>query len=155
MRYRRYMPGDFEALYAIEKECFQPPLRFERGYLQQLTRARNGATWVAENKDGCPVGFAVVEWKRQREGGLAAYVVTIEVLQEQRRQGAGSHLLQKVEESALAAGANAIWLHVEARNEAAQRLYRRHGFHEAGAAEDFYGPGCGAQILLKLLPGRA
>lgn len=151
MRYRLYKPEDFEALYAIERLCFQPPLRFERAYLEQVTRARDGATWVAESDVGNLVGFSVVEWKRLREGRLAAYVVTIEVLQEHRRQGVGGELLRRMEESAKAAGAGWIWLHVDARNEAAQKLYRGHGYDERGAVKDFYGPGRGAQVLAKAL----
>ena len=151
MRYRLNKPEDFEALWTIERQCFQPPLRFERAYLDQVTQARNSATWVAESDAGGLVGFSVVEWKRRREGGLAAYVVTIEVLQEHRRQGVGGELLRRMEESAQAAGAGWIWLHVDARNEAAQRLYRGHGYDERGAVEDFYGPGRGAQVLAKAL----
>ena len=149
MRYRLYRPEDFEALHAIETACFEPPLRFERAYLQQLTKARNGATWVAESDAGNPVGFGVVEWKRARTGDMAGYVATIEVLPEQRGQGVGSELLMWMEEAARAAGASFLWLHVDARNEAAQRLYDRHGYAEAGAREDFYGPGRGARILVK------
>ncbi len=151
MEFRLYRPEDFEALYGIEVACFAPPLRFERAYLEKLTRARSGATWVAVNDEGNPVGFAALEWKRQRDGAVAAYVVTIEVLPEQRRQGVGDALLRKAAGSAQAAGAETIWLHVEARNEAALRLYGRHGYVESGSAEDFYGPGRGARILVKTL----
>ncbi len=154
MLYRLYKPEEFEALYAIEVECFTPPLRFERAYLEKLTRARSSATWVAVSDEGNPAGFAVVEWKRRRYDVVVAYLVTLEVVQEQRRQGVGGALLGKAEESAQAAGAEAIWLHVEARNEAALSLYRRHGYMEGGSAEDFYGPGRGARILVKLLGHR-
>jgi ribosomal-protein-alanine N-acetyltransferase len=150
MRYRPYRPSDFEALYAIERRCFQPPLRFKRTYLRQLTRARNGVTWVAERDTGT-TGFAIVEWARQRDRTVA-YLPTIEVLPEQRRQGVGGALLRKAEESAQIEGAEAIWMHVDARNEAAQRLYASYGYVAVGAAEDFYGPGRRADILMKLLP---
>jgi ribosomal protein S18 acetylase RimI-like enzyme len=151
MRYRLYMPEDFEALYAIERLCFQPPLRFSRGYLEKVTQARNGATWVAESDAGTLAGFAVLEWKREHDGGVVAYVVTIEVLHEHRRQGVGSELLRRMEESAQASGAWCIWLHVDERNEAARKLYCKHGYDKAGAAKNFYGPGRVAEILFKEL----
>ena len=151
MRYRLYMPEDFDTLYAIERLCFQPPLRFSHGYLEKVTQARNGATWVAESDAGNLAGFAVLEWKREREDGVVAYVVTIDVLQEHRRQGVGSELLRRMEESAQASGAWCIWLHVDARNEAARKLYCKHGYDKAGAAKNFYGPGRVAEILLKVL----
>ena len=31
MKYRPYKPEDFEALYALEEACFQPPFRFGPG----------------------------------------------------------------------------------------------------------------------------
>jgi hypothetical protein len=36
MLYRRYLPEDFNALYAIEEACFQQPFRFGRRYMRQL-----------------------------------------------------------------------------------------------------------------------
>jgi hypothetical protein len=72
--YRLYKPEDFAALYAIEEVCFKPPHRFSRGYMRQLIRQDNAATWIAVD-DGRMCGFGLVEWERER-AGMVAYVQT-------------------------------------------------------------------------------
>src|SRR5208337_260302 len=108
MLYRPYQPEDFAALYAIEKACFQPPLRFGRRYMRQIVDNPNAATWIAE-KDGHMAGFAIVEWLQENSATIA-YIQTIEVAAAQRCKGIGGELLRRVEASARGAGANAIWL---------------------------------------------
>ncbi len=149
MRYRPYRPSDFEALYAIEIICFEPPLRFPRKYMQRLTQSDQGVTWIAENQTEM-AGFAIVEWSRQLRG-LVAYLATIEVQPGERQQGVGSELLRLVEQSALDAEAGLLWLHVDAENEVALRLYRRHGYAEAGRVLDYYGAGRAALAVWKPL----
>ncbi|HUB29425.1 MAG TPA: N-acetyltransferase [Terracidiphilus sp.] len=149
MEYRLYKPEDFAALYAIEEVCFQPPFRFERRYMQRLVNARNSATWIAEAAGGM-AGFAIVEWSG---AGNHAYIPTIEVLPDRRREGVGGELLRRLEESARAAGAWALWLHVDESNAHAIRLYEAHGFVAAAKEEHFYAPGRGAFLYRKLLQG--
>ena len=59
---------------------------------------------------------------------MVAYIQTLEVLPERRGRGVGGELLRRIEGSARAAGAQSIWLHVDAENAAAIRLYERHGY---------------------------
>jgi ribosomal protein S18 acetylase RimI-like enzyme len=147
--YRLYIPGDFPALYAIEEVCFQPPYRFGRRYMRQLVESADGATWIAE-EDGRLAGFAIVEWTRQ-PGGTVAYIQTIEVAPERRGRGVGGQLLRRMEDSAREAGAQAIWLHVDAENAGAIRLYRTHGYLCEGREEHYYARGRAALIYAKPL----
>jgi ribosomal protein S18 acetylase RimI-like enzyme len=149
MHYRLYTPGDFAALYAIEEVCFQPPFRFSRGYMQRLIRRASATTWIAE-EDARMAGFAIVELSRQ-SGGTVAYIVTLEVLPEFRRRGVGGELLRRVEDSALAADATALWLHVDATNAGAIRLYEEHGYCCEGREENFYAARRPALIYRKVL----
>ena len=82
-------------------------------------------------------GFAILEWA-QRDGGVVAYIATIEVLPEFRSHGVGAELLRRLEGSAHAERATAIWLHVDIDNAAAIRLYERLGYGDNGRAEHFY-----------------
>jgi ribosomal protein S18 acetylase RimI-like enzyme len=151
MIYRLYAHGDFPALYAIEEACFQPPLRFDRRYMRQLVDAAKAATWVAE-EDGAMAGFAIVEWTREpggENGGLTAYIQTIEVAPGLRGRGIGRELLRRIESSAQAAGAGAIWLHVDAANERAIALYEANGYRRGKRAEHYYGRGRPALIYSK------
>jgi len=142
--YRSYSPEDFAQLYVVEEVCFQPPFRFARRYMQQLVTSVDAATWIAE-EDGRMAGFAIVQWGRE-EDEWTAYLQTIEVLPEVRGRGVGAELLLRSEESARAAGAERIWLHVDEENAEAIRLYGRCGYIFEGRQEDYYQRGRAALI---------
>ncbi len=149
MTYRPFRPEDFAALYAIEEACFQPPLRFSRAYLQRLVRSARAATWIAE-ESGAMAGFAIVEW-RAATGIVRAYLQTIEVAPEKRGQGVGGELMRLAEQSAQAAGAAAIWLHVDAENAAAIQLYEARGYRREGREANYYPRGRAALVYAKPL----
>ena len=151
MHYRLYEPQDFDALYAIEEVCFQPPLRFNRGYMRQLIRQPDAATWIAED-GGRMSGFGVVEWARET-AEVVAYIETLEVLPEGRGKGVGGELLRRMEGSAWVAGASVCWLHVDRENAGAIRVYERFGYQPIGKEEDYYGRGRAALIYEKPLAG--
>jgi ribosomal-protein-alanine N-acetyltransferase len=161
--YRLYRPEDFDALYAIEERCFEPPFRFGRSYMRQLVRSANAAPWIAE-KDGRMVGFAIVEWAHRISGvpcdrssslgckiGVTAYIQTIEVAPEARDRGVGRELLGRSEGSARRAGARLIWLHADAENAVAIRLYEAQGYCCKDRQEDYYPMGGAALIYVKRL----
>ncbi|MDE3200645.1 MAG: GNAT family N-acetyltransferase [Acidobacteriota bacterium] len=150
MNYRLFTADDFDALYAIEEICFQPPLRFERPYMAELIRAKNSATWIAE-ADRVMVGFAIVDW-RTTSRGILAYVPTIEVLPAYRGLGVGRELLRLLEQSAQEAGAFAIGLHVDVQNTEAIRLYESQAYVRLGMDRDFYGQGRAAYMYKKEFP---
>ena len=149
MHYRLYEPADFDDLYAIEEVCFQHPQRFTRRYMRQLIALPNSATWIAE-QNPTMAGFAIVEWAEQ-SSGVVAYIATIEVLPKFRTQGVGAELLRRIEGSANAERAIAIWLHVDIENAAAIRLYERLGYQNSGRAEHFYARNRPAAIYVKHL----
>ena len=152
MHYRLFQHDDFNVLYDIEEICFQPPERFSRSYMRELTSASNGATWLAFAQSDFMAGFAIVEWSRQT-GAIVAYIATIEVLPEFRGRGIGVELMQRLEGSARAAGAAMIWLHVDLDNAPAIHLYERLGYRKTGRAENFYPRNRPAAIYAKnLLP---
>jgi [ribosomal protein S18]-alanine N-acetyltransferase len=148
--YRPYQDGDFPALYAIEEACFAPQLRFERQYLEWLVRSPQAQTWVAE-QDGVLAGFAVVKISRQADR-IAGYIETLEVDRQWRCRGLGGQLLDHAEGSAQAVGATMIWLHVDAENDQAIRLYEGRGFLRDGSKEHFYPDGHRAWIYRKSVP---
>ncbi len=149
MHYRLYKPSDFDALYAVEELCFEPPFRFSRAYMRQSIQSSRSATWIAEeNKE--LAGFAIVEWAEE-QGKTVAYIVTLETHPSWRRRGIGAELLRRIEDSARAAGAGVIWLHVDAENSAAIRLYESHSYARRGREEHFYARNRAALIYAKSL----
>jgi ribosomal-protein-alanine N-acetyltransferase len=151
--YRLYRPGDFPQLYSIEETCFQPPLRFSRRYMRQIISGKDSATWIAE-EDARLAGFAVIDWAEESEGTIA-YIQTIEVADGHRKKGIGSELLRRAEDSARTASAILIWLHVDAQNDSAIRLYRAHGYQPGGRHEHYYARGRAAEIYVKPLQSNA
>ena len=149
MRYRLCETEDFAQLYAIEELCFQPPFRFSRTYLRQLVQSEDSATWIAEQDDRI-AGFAVIEWAPSA-GTPEAYIQTLEVAPAYRRRGIGNELLRLVEASALAAGAHSIWLHVDAENDPAIKLYEAYNYRREGREEHYYARSRAALVYRKLL----
>ena len=143
------MPQDFDALYALEEACFEQPDRFSRRTMRHLVQRPHAAVWIAED-DGKMAGFALVESTEVR-GGVRAYIQTIEVGPEWRSQGVGGKLLDRIEGSARLAEAALIWLHVDAANAGAIRLYEAHGYFCEGRQENFYPLGRAALIYVKRL----
>lgn len=152
MHYRLFEPDDFDDLYAIEEVCFQPPQRFSRRYLRELTSCPDAATWIAAEPNGTKAGFAIVEWMQQISG-VIAYIATIEVLPGNRSRGIGSELMRRLEGSANAERAVTIWLHVDAENAPAIRLYEFLGYQNTGRVDHYYARNRPAVIYAKgLLP---
>ncbi len=136
MHYRLYRPADFAAIYAVEELCFEPPWRFSRSYMRKIVRNPASATWIAE--DGAELaGLVVVQWTAE-QGERVAYIETIEVHPAWRGHGIGGALLERAEESARAAGARLIGLHVRVDNDTAIRLYESRGYTQRGREEYYY-----------------
>jgi len=155
MNLRPYTPADFPALYAIEEICFQPPQRFSRSYMRQILSSSTSAAWIAE-AEGRMAGFAIVDWSREpgpsiKTDQTLAYIQTIEVLPDFRGRGLGRELLDRLEQSAIAAGAIIIWLHVDEENHAALHLYQDSGYLCRGRQENYYGRNRAALIFAKPL----
>ncbi len=91
-----------------------------------LTDDRYGAIWLA--LDGTdPKGYAAVTWGWSIEvGGLD--VVLDEVYVRHRGAGTGSRLIEAVEQDCRARDVKRIVLETERPNDAARRLYERHGY---------------------------
>ncbi|MGA3343571.1 MAG: N-acetyltransferase [Terracidiphilus sp.] len=149
MNYRPYTAEDFDKLYALEEVCFQPPFRFSRRTMRALVQRPHAATWIAE-EGGQMAGFAIVEWT-ERRGESTAYIQTVEIAPEARRRGVGRELMGRIEESMRSSGADSIWLHVEAENADAIRLYESQGYDCQGRQERFYPLGQPALIYVKRL----
>ena len=149
MYYHLFERGDFDELYAVEEVCFQPPERFTRRYMRDLIASPDTATWIAEDKNRM-AGFGIIEWTQQISG-LIAYIATIEVLPESRGHGIGAELMRRLENSARDVRATAIWLHVDAGNAPAIRLYERLGYSSVGRADHYYARNRPATIYTKSL----
>jgi ribosomal-protein-alanine N-acetyltransferase len=149
MLFRLYQPSDFAQLYAIEEACFESHLRFSRAYMRSLLRSGETVAWVAED-NGRLAAFAIIEWSGA-PGDIVGYIQTIEVSPDYRRRGIGLELLRRLELSAREAGATQIWLHVDAENDPAIRLYRSEGYEHKARHAHYYARTRDAEIYCKQL----
>ncbi|MEJ5913750.1 N-acetyltransferase [Pseudokineococcus sp. 1T1Z-3] len=114
------------------------------------------AYWVVreapatQEEDGRLLGYAGAA-----AAGPDADVQTVAVDPCARGRGLGDALLSACEVHAAHAGSTALLLEVEAGNEPAQRLYRRHGFETLARRRDYYGQGVDALVLRRRLGGAA
>ena len=159
MYLRGYLPRDLEALYTLDRLCFEAPFRFSRGAMRQFAQAGNALVQLACARAGAGVedhatedllGFSIVHLEGEGQGAVG-YVVTLDVAPAARRQGIAEILMRSGEAAAAKAGAKEMALHVFSANAGAVRLYERLGYQKAGTAENFYGRGLHAVIYRKRL----
>jgi ribosomal-protein-alanine N-acetyltransferase len=82
-----------------------------------------------------------------------AEVLTLAVMPQARRGGAGTALLQRAVQEVAAMGAAAFFLEVSVANKAARALYRRAGFKQAGRRVKYYSDTTDALVLRLDLAG--
>jgi GNAT superfamily N-acetyltransferase len=89
---------------------------------------RTGLVWLAEDDDG--EGYAVVTWGWSVESGGPDALLD-EIYADPAGRGIGAALLEAILAELSARGSvSRIFLETEQGNEAARRLYRRHGFEQ-------------------------
>jgi ribosomal-protein-alanine N-acetyltransferase len=130
--------ADFPVVLEAERRVFSDPWseRFFRDVLGQ-SRAGEGETfhsWVrVAERGGVIAGYSVTT-----VGSGIATLENIATLPGERRNGVARALLADLFEHAAAAGAREVTLEVRASNDAAQALYRVHGFRFAGLRRSYY-----------------
>lgn len=89
---------------------------------------RLGQILLAE-AEGRAIGYAILTYGYDLEfGGMDAYLTDLFLIETERDRGIGSWLLARVEESARAAGVQALHLMVAPSNHRAHHVYYRAGF---------------------------
>lgn len=151
MRLREYTSDDLRTLFALDEVCFEPPFRFSERAMKQFAEARNALTVVAENEArGEIAGFCIAHVERARKG-LVAYVVTLDVAPQFRRQGLARTMLQRIEEQAFEVDCDAVELHVSIENHGAIAFYETEGYERSNMVKSFYGLGRHAFVYRKTL----
>jgi [ribosomal protein S18]-alanine N-acetyltransferase len=147
---REYQPGDWQAMYALDVQCFAPPFRFSRRAMRRFAEAAGALTLLAE-AEGLLAGFSIVQLTPRTAEARTGYVVTLDVAPPHRRTGLARRLMRQMEARAAAAGAQSMSLHVFSANTAAVGLYEALGYERAEIAPDFYGRGFDALVYRKPL----
>jgi ribosomal-protein-alanine N-acetyltransferase len=130
---RPYLQADLDRLYEIDQICFPPTIAYSLTELRFYLSGRRATGRVAEIS-GRIAGFAV-----GRTGGHGvAYVITLDVLPEARRQGIGRALMEALHADFDRQGAKTAILEVSVENVEARRFYERLGYRFAGILPGYY-----------------
>jgi [ribosomal protein S18]-alanine N-acetyltransferase len=135
---RDYRANDFEAMFRLDEDCFTEEFRFDRGSMREFAEERNAIVRVAEKPGGEIAGFVIVHLERVGSE-WRAYVVTLDVALEHRRNGLARRLMTEVETCAFAGGVRWMQLHVFTGNAGAIHFYEQLGYERASVRRGFYG----------------
>ncbi|GKH34259.1 bifunctional tRNA (adenosine(37)-N6)-threonylcarbamoyltransferase complex dimerization subunit type 1 TsaB/ribosomal protein alanine acetyltransferase RimI [Muricomes sp. OA1] len=127
----RYLRAEDAAAAAeMERQIFSDPWS-ETSVLDTINQPQT--ICIAAEKAGRLIGYMLVY-----EAAGEAEIVRIAVEKESRRQGAGSHLMLKLENICEERKINKILLDVRESNAAARSFYEEEGFVEDGIRQNFY-----------------
>lgn len=141
---RKFRKSDFDTLWQIDQACFDPQLAYSRPELAFYMRRPGSFTLVAEGEGGGILGFIVAETRRK-----TGHIITIDVIEEARRTGLGSALLQAAEEQLLRAGASVVALETPVNNEGAIRFYKQKGYFVEKTVAGYYSGHMDALVMTK------
>ncbi len=133
MRIHDYLPEDFPALCEIDRRCFPPGIAYSAEDIATALR-EPGVFVVVGEEDRQIAGFILAANKR----GGRAHVITIDVLEQHRRSGLGTLLLEEAHRRLKAAGARRVVLEVSVENAPAQAFYRKHGYEVSRRLSRYY-----------------
>lgn len=149
---RSAIPGDLEALVALEQRSFDAD-RISRG--QYRRHLRSGSAQVLIAASSAPseqmLGSAVVFFRRT---SAVARLYSLAVQPQARGRGIGMALVEAAAAHAARRGCRALSLEVRADNVAAIRLYERRGFVPIGRVDAYYEDGADALRHELALTGR-
>jgi ribosomal protein S18 acetylase RimI-like enzyme len=140
---RTYAPVDFETLFQIDQQCFEPALAYSRPDLRNYLQLPGGDCVIAEAA-GKMAGFLATA----HENAVGS-IVTIDVLVAYRRQGVASLLLEESERRLAAAGVRTIELETATDNTSAIAFWQKHGYRTVQIKKAYYPDGRDAYSMTK------
>ncbi|MFB3916542.1 MAG: GNAT family N-acetyltransferase [Terriglobales bacterium] len=150
---REYRPADFDELWRLDQECFEPGISYTRAELMHYIRRRDAFTLVAEHAE-LPessarqiVGFVVAERDRHSLG----HIITIDIGGKARRHGLGSRLMSAAEQRLVQLGCPAVFLETAVNNQAAIEFYKRLGYYVIKTIPRYYHNKLDALVMAKKL----
>lgn len=135
---------DIEPVMVIENELFGDEAWSAPMLWSELAQ-RDNRLYLVEETDGVVTAYAGLCVYAPHE----AYVQTIAVAPAAQRRGIGTALLKVLVDETRARGVDHLDLEVRADNDAARRLYERHGFTEIAVRRNYYQPSGTDAIVMR------
>ncbi len=152
IRIREATREDFDTLWRIDQQCFEPGISYTRRELLWYMNLRGAFTIVGEicgaNGKWKIEGFAVGQQPRRGLG----HVVTIDVLPDVRRTGLGTRLMQEIEDRLKQDGCETMFLETAVNNLPAIKFYKRLGYSVVKTIPRYYLDKLDALMMAKDLP---
>ena len=133
---RPYDPADFEALYAIDRACYPRWIAYSRRELREFLEQPGTDCLVAQGEAtefGGIAGFLIAEAE-----GDEGHIITLDVVEAQRRKGIGTDLLAGMEKLLATRGVRSMFLETATTNEAGVAFWQRHGYRSFGVIRGYY-----------------
>jgi [ribosomal protein S18]-alanine N-acetyltransferase len=149
---RDYSPADLETLYEIDQACYPRGIAYSRRMLRWYLSQPGSLCIVAQEAAGAThpavLGFLIA----QARGGMPptrakstlaedadeGYIVTIDVMEAQRRSGIGTALLEETERRLAKMGVRYVELQTATNNQAGVAFWQRHGYRSSGVTRGYY-----------------
>jgi len=151
---RDYSPADFETLYEIDQACYARGIAYSRAMLRWYLRQHGSFCVVAEAgaEPESGAGLIIAGFLIAQGDGDAGYIVTIDVLEGQRRGGVGTALLEEAERRLVLTGVRYIELQTATNNEAGIAFWQRHGYRSSAVIPGYYLGRIDAYEMFKEVP---
>jgi [ribosomal protein S18]-alanine N-acetyltransferase len=135
---------DLDQVMVIENELFGAESWSEAMFAGELDETAT-RYYLVEESDGVISAYAGLCAYAPHE----AYVQTIAVIPPARRRGIGTALLKVLIDETTKRGVDHLDLEVRSDNDAARRLYERHGFREIAVRRNYYQPSGTDAIVMR------
>ena len=129
--------SDYDALYQLDQQCFEPGIAYSRADLTAFISLPNSISLLAESASGALIGFIIAEVRRKGEMRVG-HIVTIDVAEVARRKGLGRALLFAAEKLLKETGIDRVRLEVAVNNLGAQSFDQQEGYERIGRIEGYY-----------------
>src|ERR1700761_2262894 len=148
MQLRPFQRADLEDLFKIDQVCFPRGIAYSKAELKYYLQHPKSVTVIAETASQVIAGFCTGQLQMD-QGRCYGHIITIDVLPDARRHGAGRMLLHAVEEQLRAKTADAVQLEVGVDNLHAQAFYQAMGYARVGFIPGYYAENLDAYVLQK------
>ncbi len=136
-----------DEVFRLDQRCFARHEVYTKATLKTLLELPTGLSYRAITPENKMSGFVIATLDEDYVG----HITTIGVAPEHRRRALASRLLSKAEEALRLRNINMVRLEVRASNNAAQKLYREHGYCVMQRLHRYYTNGDDGLMMLKSL----
>jgi ribosomal protein S18 acetylase RimI-like enzyme len=140
---RPYEPGDFQALYRIDRACYEPGVAYSRRMLREYLELPESRCLVALLGDEV-AGFVIAVWE-----DWYAHIITIDVIESARRHGVATALMAAIEKQMAADGVRMVELETATNNDAGIAFWQKMGYRTVSVYPRYYQNRTDAYRMLK------